>query len=97
MTFYHNIKIVLQYFFIERYSLHFNPETCLFQVGLGIATLLFYVPVPLASLHQCGALVTMSSALWCQFYKTFFYLSPALKPNKLIFVPVKLFILWLML
>ena len=34
------------------------------RVGLGIATLLFYVPVPLASLHQCGALVTLSSALW---------------------------------
>ena len=34
------------------------------QVGLDIATLLLYVPVPLASLHQCGALVTLSSALW---------------------------------
>lgn len=34
------------------------------QVGLGIATLLTYVPVSLASLHQCGALLTLSSALW---------------------------------
>ena len=31
---------------------------------MGIATLLLYVPVSLASLHQCGALVTLSSALW---------------------------------
>ena len=56
-------------------ELSFNPTNnlplcsikiskCFFQVGLGIATLLFYVPVPLASLHQCGALVTLSSALW---------------------------------
>jgi hypothetical protein len=67
-------KLFYNTFFIERYSLRFNPETSLFQVGLGIATLLFYVPVPLASLHQCGALVTLSSALWCQSYKTLFFL-----------------------
>jgi hypothetical protein len=35
-----------------------------FQVGLGIATLLLFVPVPLAALHQSGALLTLSSALW---------------------------------
>ena len=34
------------------------------QVGLGITTLLLYVPVPVAALHQSGALVTLSSALW---------------------------------
>ena len=30
------------------------------QVALGITTLLLYVPVPLASLHQCGSLVLLS-------------------------------------
>ena len=34
------------------------------QVGLGITTLLLYVPVPIAALHQSGALVTLSTALW---------------------------------
>jgi len=34
------------------------------QVGLGISTLLLYVPVPLAAAHQSGALVTLSIAMW---------------------------------
>jgi cytochrome c oxidase assembly protein subunit 15 len=34
------------------------------QVGLGITTLLLYVPVPIAALHQSGAMVTLSMALW---------------------------------
>lgn len=34
------------------------------QVGLGIATLLLAVPVSLASLHQAGAVVLFSLALW---------------------------------
>lgn len=34
------------------------------QVGLGIATLLLYVPVPVAASHQFGALVTLSMAMW---------------------------------
>lgn len=34
------------------------------QVGLGITTLLLYVPVPVAALHQAGALMTLSTALW---------------------------------
>jgi len=34
------------------------------QVGLGITTLLLYVPVPIAAMHQSGALVTLSTALW---------------------------------
>lgn len=34
------------------------------QVCLGIATLLNHVPTSLASMHQCGALLTLSSALW---------------------------------
>jgi len=34
------------------------------QVGLGITTLLTYVPVHIAAMHQSGALVTLSTALW---------------------------------
>ena len=35
----------------------------LVQFGLGVSTLLLYVPVPLASLHQAGALVLFTLAL----------------------------------
>ena len=34
------------------------------QVGLGVTTLLTYVPTPVAASHQAGALVTLSTALW---------------------------------
>ncbi|KAE8741189.1 hypothetical protein FOCC_FOCC013268 [Frankliniella occidentalis] len=34
------------------------------QVGLGITTLLTYVPVPLAASHQSGSLVLLSFAIW---------------------------------
>lgn len=34
------------------------------QVGLGIATLLTYVPTPLAASHQSGSLVLLSLAIW---------------------------------
>ena len=34
------------------------------QPTLGIATLLLYVPTWLAAMHQSGALLTLSSALW---------------------------------
>lgn len=34
------------------------------QVGLGISTLLLVVPVALASLHQVGAVVVLSTATW---------------------------------
>lgn len=34
------------------------------QVGLGIATLLLYVPVPVAAAHQSGAIATLSVAMW---------------------------------
>ncbi len=37
----------------------------LVQLGLGIATLLLFVPVPLGAAHQAGALLTFSAALWC--------------------------------
>ena len=34
------------------------------QVGLGISTLLYSVPIFLASAHQVGALLLLSSAVW---------------------------------
>ena len=34
------------------------------QVSLGIATLLLYVPVPLATLHQAGSLTLLTFSLW---------------------------------
>ncbi|KAI9009523.1 cytochrome oxidase assembly protein-domain-containing protein [Gaertneriomyces semiglobifer] len=34
------------------------------QVGLGISTLLYFVPTPLAAAHQSGSLTLLSIALW---------------------------------
>jgi cytochrome c oxidase assembly protein subunit 15 len=39
----------------------------LVQFGLGIATLVLIVPVPLAAAHQAGALVLFAAALWAAF------------------------------
>ena len=36
----------------------------LFQVTLGISTLLLYVPTHLAALHQAGAVSLLTIALW---------------------------------
>jgi len=36
----------------------------LVQVSLGIATLVSYVPVPLAASHQAGAMSLLSISLW---------------------------------
>ncbi|CAH0382201.1 unnamed protein product [Bemisia tabaci] len=35
-----------------------------FQVALGITTLLLYVPVPVAALHQSNSLILLSCAIW---------------------------------
>jgi heme a synthase len=37
------------------------------QVTLGISTLLFFVPVPLAALHQAGAVILFGMATWVAF------------------------------
>ena len=37
------------------------------QVALGVSTLLLYVPISLAVLHQAGALVLFTLALWTRF------------------------------
>ena len=43
-----------------RGGLHALMAAVLLQVSLGISTLLLYVPVPLASLHQAGAVLLLS-------------------------------------
>lgn len=45
-------------------GLHLLLGTVLLQVTLGISTLLLHVPVPLASLHQAGALLVFSVLVW---------------------------------
>lgn len=40
----------------------------LIQISLGITTLLFYVPVPLASAHQAGAVVLFALGLFVNFH-----------------------------
>jgi len=47
-----------------RYALHALLAMLAIQVALGIATLLFIVPVPLAAAHQAGALVLLTLALF---------------------------------
>lgn len=37
------------------------------QYGLGVATILLYVPVPVAALHQAGAVMTWAMAIWVAF------------------------------
>jgi cytochrome c oxidase assembly protein subunit 15 len=34
------------------------------QVGLGIATVVLVVPVPVAAAHQAAAIVLLTSAVW---------------------------------
>lgn len=48
---------------ITRFANHALLATLLLQVGLGIATLLTFVAVPLAAAHQAGALALLSCAL----------------------------------
>jgi cytochrome c oxidase assembly protein subunit 15 len=47
-----------------RLALHLLPAALAVQVALGIATLIYVVPVPLAAAHQAGALVLLTAALW---------------------------------
>lgn len=68
--------LVMAFWFLSR-GAHVAPRTrhaigalafmvCV-QLGLGIATLLLVVPVALASLHQVGAVVLLSTATWVAF------------------------------
>lgn len=47
-----------------RLGLHLLPAALAVQVALGIATLLYVVPVSLAAAHQAGALALFSAALY---------------------------------
>ena len=47
-----------------RRALDLVAALALLQVGLGIATLLLVVPVPLAAAHQAGALALLSAVIW---------------------------------
>nr|SVE74132.1 EOG090X04TT [Daphnia barbata] len=47
-----------------RYAANAVAAMAWVQASLGVATLLFYVPTPLASSHQAGSLVLLSAALW---------------------------------
>lgn len=49
---------------VARLALHGVAIMALVQIGLGIATLLFIVPVALAATHQAGAMILLSLALW---------------------------------
>jgi len=50
-----------------RRALHLTLAALALQVGLGIATLLWVVPVPLAMLHQGGALLLFAAAVHLMF------------------------------
>lgn len=67
--------VVVLFFWFKARGRHLHPRTqtalnalalmVLVQVALGISTLVLGVPVALGSLHQMGAVVLMSIALWC--------------------------------
>lgn len=50
-----------------RHAVHGLALVALVQAGLGIATLLLVVPIPLAAAHQAGAIVLFTMALWTVF------------------------------
>jgi heme a synthase len=47
-----------------RFALRSLVGMAFIQAGLGISTLLYYVPVSLASMHQFGSLTLLSFAVW---------------------------------
>jgi heme a synthase len=47
-----------------RKALHVLMAVALLQVTLGISTLLLHVPVPLASMHQAGAMLVFTTLLY---------------------------------
>jgi heme a synthase len=50
--------------FMASLAAHHVAGMAALQVGLGIATLLYFVPTPLAATHQMGSLMLLSSCLW---------------------------------
>lgn len=47
-----------------RKSVHSLMGMAATQVGLGISTLMLYVPVSIATIHQGGSMVLLSAAMW---------------------------------
>lgn len=54
----------IQVLIVTEFNLQLMKYYLYFQACLGISTLLFFVPTPLASSHQAGSLVLLSTALW---------------------------------
>jgi cytochrome c oxidase assembly protein subunit 15 len=50
-----------------RLPVHALAATTVVQVGLGVSTLLLFVPVSLAAAHQIGAVALFTFALWARF------------------------------
>jgi len=48
----------------QRLAINLTALVAVVQVGLGIATLLLVVPVPLAALHQAGAVALLGAGVW---------------------------------
>ncbi|NQV83616.1 MAG: COX15/CtaA family protein [Rhodospirillales bacterium] len=48
----------------QRLATRLLMAVCAVQVGLGISTLVMVVPVPLAALHQAGAVILLVVAIW---------------------------------
>ena len=45
-------------------AIHALAGLLVLQIGLGIATLLLVVPIPLAAAHQAGAMLLLGAAIW---------------------------------
>ena len=48
----------------QRLAANVMAAVAAIQVGLGISTLVFVVPIPLAAAHQAGAMVLFCASLW---------------------------------
>lgn len=57
-----------KYYIPIKNSINFLMIMLIIQLTLGIATLILQVPIPLASLHQAGAMVLFSISIYC-FYR----------------------------
>jgi cytochrome c oxidase assembly protein subunit 15 len=48
----------------QQLAINLTAALAALQVGLGVATLLLVVPVPLAAVHQAGAVALLGAAVW---------------------------------
>jgi cytochrome c oxidase assembly protein subunit 15 len=58
------VLIPILWFRLRTIAAHHLLGMFIIQAGLGIATLLNAVPIPLASAHQAGAALLIATALW---------------------------------